>query len=116
MSNLIAFNACQYRVRAYNAFAVSTNSNVISLIITGDLLLQQGLSLYPNPAGDFLYISGINVTNKELFAIDLTGHYYSIKLYPQGDILKGDISNLSRGMYILRITSDSINQIKFIKQ
>jgi hypothetical protein len=49
--------------------------------------------------------------------IDLTGKYNPIKLERQSDLLKGDISYLTGGTYVMRITEGTqVHEIKFIKQ
>ena len=73
------------------------------------------ISVYPNPANDFIYLKGIeNHTISEVSIVDILGKnvFDSVVL----DLNKMDISNLNSGIYILSLTSDNVQKkIKFIK-
>ncbi|MBR1516561.1 MAG: T9SS type A sorting domain-containing protein [Bacteroidales bacterium] len=66
------------------------------------------LSLYPNPASDRITIGGIHADQIEL--MDLTGRVLST-LKGQNSI---DLSNLHKGVYLLRITSAESNTTRRI--
>ena len=70
--------------------------------------------LYPNPAGDFLFINTNSRDCLLLSITDLTGREV-MSLNRRSDRI--DISNLATGSYLLRIKEDSkILTIKFVKQ
>ena len=96
------------------ASAVSVNFPVI---VTGDIALSQSITLYPNPSRDYVFITGIEDQAPVSSVIDMIGKCTSLKLERLNDLLRGDVSNLSTGMYILRIDDGTqIHQFKFIKQ
>jgi hypothetical protein len=81
-------------------------------IINGDENSKE-LSIYPNPATDDLTISNINSSIAEIEIIDITGKL--IKQLPINNVkeIKINISDLSNGIYIIRIGNEFQ---KFIKK
>ena len=93
--------------------ALSANFPVI---VTGDISMPANLCLYPNPSHDYVFITGIRETVIELAAFDMMGRSLSIKLEQYSEMLLGDISYLTSGVYILKVTEGSrVHQIKFVK-
>lgn len=71
----------------------------------------ENINIYPNPSSDFIYISfeDIKTENAKLQIFDLTG-----KMLKEGVLKeKIDVSNLKKGIYILRIQSEK--QVKIGK-
>lgn len=112
----------------YNCVVPAGNSNyyrVVETDIDGQKAYSQvvqlqsnaapPISLYPNPAKDNLYINGIQ---KYYFlqVIDMKGNtVLQQSATPANRLL--DISKLSRGNYLLRLTSNSaVQTFKFVKQ
>ncbi len=71
----------------------------------------ESLNLYPNPASDFIFIDGVNFnTNYEI--IDLSGKILCRGKYDT----KIDISNLSKGTYLVKVSNNNKNAIlRFVK-
>jgi len=88
----------------------------LQIVVTGDIHMPASLSLYPNPSHDYVFITGIQNQVRESAAFDMIGRSLSIRLEQYNETMRGDISNLTTGMYILKITDgDLIRQIKFVK-
>ena len=107
-----------YAVQAIADDCVSAFSDDIPIIITGDLLATpETVSLYPNPSHDFLIIRGITQEVVDSFVIDIVGRSTYIRLEKVQGWHKADISTLSGGMYLLRVSEgNEVHQFKFIKQ
>jgi hypothetical protein len=96
------------------ASLVSAN---FSIVVTGDIILPQAISLYPNPSRDYIFIAGLKDQVTGLSVIDMTGQANAIRLEKEDNLLKGDVRNYAGGFYILRVTTaKSVSQIKFVKQ
>ncbi|MBK1897446.1 BspA family leucine-rich repeat surface protein [Chryseobacterium paridis] len=71
------------------------------------------LSIYPNPAKDFIYIKNIKAPGSYK-VVDMSGRILIQNLLNNEEV---DISSLTKGNYILQITSkDKIQSLKFIKK
>ncbi len=97
-----------------NAAAVSGMStfNFATLSVNDVQLTENQLEIYPNPASDMINIqTNSNISNVAIYNI-------SGKKVLQANRTDINISRLSQGMYILKITSDNGAQItkRFIKQ
>lgn len=69
------------------------------------------LSLYPNPANDYLYVNGIQLNSVKI--VDILGKNYSSEVI--GNQI--NISHLPSGKYILQInTKEKVVYLKFLKQ
>lgn len=104
----------QYRVRAANASGFSDYSNIITV-----LLEDVGkIWLYPNPAKDQLWVSGVSGTVSEANVINSAGKVTPVNLKYLGyKIFTFDISELSSGLYIIHIVSDTnLIKLRFIKE
>ena len=97
---VIAFFTTQYGGAQNNANNISIEKNI------------EGLSIYPNPVSGgktYVYITSklrlnkkvefYNVLGKQLFSTYITGKELNI-------------SNLSKGVYILKITENNISEIR----
>jgi Secretion system C-terminal sorting domain len=80
--------------------------------------LVKNISVYPNPTNSDLNINFENpIENATLKIISITGQIVIEKQNIAGDNFNYDVSNLSKGMYIVQITDgDSILNSKFIKE
>ncbi|MFT3935985.1 MAG: T9SS type A sorting domain-containing protein [Chitinophagaceae bacterium] len=77
--------------------------------------MAQGVSLYPNPAKDVLYINGIQ-KYAALQVVDMKGNVVQQQTVTPSNYTL-DISKLSKGHYLLRLVSSSdVQTLKFIKQ
>ena len=91
--------------------AVTASASGASLTVEEILQPRSGISVYPNPTANRIYIQGENILQAELF--DLRGR--KVKATNQKQI---DISEMGVGTFILKVTSDNNNtkSFKIIKQ
>ena len=84
--------------------------------ITGtDENIANNINIYPNPAKNSLYITGLDIKNTGLFLINITGTENELKYNLLHDkILIADIDDFSTGTYILKIKSGSNTYFKKI--
>jgi hypothetical protein len=69
------------------------------------------LNLYPNPTSDFLYIEGANL-NSLYEIVDLKGKILSQGKYDN----KIDVTNLSRGTYLVKVSNNNKSAVlRFVK-
>ena len=73
--------------------------------------VESSLIIYPNPANDYIIIenSGINIKTIEL--IDITGKIRNIYSDPSEYNNRINVSNLSKGMYFLKVLTIDNNAI-----
>lgn len=83
----------------------------LSTLSTIDFSKPEELKVYPNPASEFVQISGLD-TSEDYKIINILGA--EIKTGKISSAEKIDIQNLTRGVYFLEIAST--NTIKFIKE
>ena len=98
----------------YNAHDSSSNSVSFSTLGTPNRIVDNTISIYPNPAQDVLYISGSGQEQIEQLSIyDLNG-----RLVLESELTTQiNVSRLSRGIYILELKSNNTKLTKrFIKQ
>ena len=86
-----------------------------------DDLKEFELSVYPNPATNYISIKDLNeIENSDdlqIEIIDINGKFYLIKDANKDDTNTIDVQTLPSGMYILKIvTNNKIKSIKFFKQ
>jgi hypothetical protein len=111
--------------RAFDNYGDSTTSdtNHIEIMATGinSITPQSRINMYPNPASDKVYIqvpeeiSGIT----EIRIIDLSGMTIMLKNNPTlaGGISEIDLSDISNGIYLLRITAGGNSEnYKLVKE
>ena len=91
--------------------AVTASASGASLTIEDILQPKSGISVYPNPTANRIYIQGENVLQAELF--DLRGR--KVKVTNQKQI---DLSDITSGSFILKVTTDNnkTKSFKIIKQ
>lgn len=106
-----------YTVQVTIGGCSSAVSDDFPAAIAGDINGLQAFALYPNPARDHIFVSGIREPMVSSAVTDITGRRTALKLTRQGEALAGDIGNLTLGVYILEInTGSAIGRVKFIKQ
>lgn len=68
-----------------------------------------GVSVYPNPATDKLYVdlSGIAIENVTVSIVDMTGKVIAKQINTAGSVAQFDMSNFAKGMYQVRISDGS---------
>lgn len=89
--------------------------NPISTGIESFQTNRNNLSIYPNPSTDFLILKlNSNQTNSDLEITNLLGEKIMV-IKINSEESKIDISNLQKGVYLIKPVSSSINALKFIK-
>jgi hypothetical protein len=86
--------------------AVTASSADATLTVEDIYSLDARISVYPNPTANRVYIQGENILQAELF--DLRGR--KVKATNQEQI---DLSDMGRGTFILKVTSDNNNSKSF---
>ncbi|MCX8525404.1 BspA family leucine-rich repeat surface protein [Chryseobacterium formosus] len=84
-----------------------------SVLSTSETILKSKISIYPNPATDFIYLKNLE-QSADYIILDFSG-----KIVLQGSLKNKEINikNLSRGNYILQVKAkDWIENFKFIKK
>ena len=87
--------------------AVTASASGASLTVEDILQPRSGISVYPNPTANRIYIQGENVLLAELF--DLRGR--KVKATTQNQL---DLSDTGSGSFILKVTTDN-NKTKSFK-
>jgi len=90
---------------------VTASASGATLTVEDVLQPKSGISVYPNPTANRIYIQGENILQAELF--DLRGR--KVKATNQKQI---DLSDITSGSFILKVTIDNNNtkSFKIIKQ
>ncbi len=65
------------------------------------------ISVYPNPAKSLVYVSGVDVNNVSIQLYNYLGSLVQIRQKSTTDTYSIDISNLPKGLYIIRATNKS---------
>ena len=86
--------------------AVTASASGASLTVEDILHPNSGISVYPNPTANRIYIQGENVFGAELF--DLRGR--KVKTATQNHL---DLSDITSGSFILKVTTDNNNTKSF---
>ena len=91
--------------------AVTASASGATLTVEDVLQPQSGISVYPNPTANRIYIQGENILQAELF--DLRGR--KVKATNQKQI---DMSEMGIGTFILKVTTNNNNtkSFKIIRQ
>ena len=87
--------------------AVTASASGATLTVEDILQPQSGISVYPNPTANRIYIQGENILQAELF--DLRGR--KVKATTQNQL---DLSDTGSGSFILKVTTDN-NKSKSFK-
>lgn len=88
-------------------------SNFTSTMITvGDFTsvseLQKGVSIYPNPASDYLTVALSNAAKQEVIIYNMIGEQIDALLLGLGETsVTYDVSGLSNGVYLMKVGKDS---------
>lgn len=87
-----------------NGNGTLTKTNFINVVVSGtNQIINQNISVYPNPAKNTLTISGLSEFQKVCFT-DITGKTIQLNLNENNQV---DVSNLARGIYFLSINNNS---------
>ncbi len=107
----------KFRIRAHNASGYSSYSNVVSVPVTEIRPTAGEIVLYPNPALDYIHISGLTEGVVESYLIDGSGKVAKVNIEKDADQISLDIHSLAKGLYILRLTTTtgSVTELEFVK-
>jgi hypothetical protein len=72
---------------------------------------ESSLTIYPNPANDYIIIENIGINIKTIELIDITGKIRYIYSDPSEYNNRINVSNLSKGMYFLKVLTIDNNAI-----
>ena len=86
--------------------AVTASASGATLTVEDVLQPKSGISVYPNPTANRIYIQGENILQAELF--DLRGR--KVKATNQKQI---DLSDITSGSFVLKVTTDNNNTKSF---
>ena len=84
---------------------VNTTYNITEVggtVLSADAFVLDEINLYPNPASDFIEITGIQLENVEANLFDIQGREIDNIILNSNRI---DVSNLATGVYILKLKS-----------
>ena len=97
---------------------ISAFSSDTPIIITGDVATPAGrVSIYPNPADQYLIIRGLTGEITGSHILDMTGRMSPAVLEKHEEGHRTNVDNLTPGIYLLRIQqADGVSQVKFIKK
>lgn len=115
-SNPMAVNARNNLInsKGWTITGDTYNGECQSALSTAENESKNGISIFPNPATDFLYIKNLTERNNNYTIFDNSGRILQQELLRDGKI---NVSALTSGNYILQITSkDKIQTYKFIKK
>lgn len=109
-------NGTYYNIVTINSCNSDTSNKIkITNVAVSDYSRQNEISVYPNPAGDYIYLEKADASKANIELIDISG-----KSVFHNEIVnalsKVNISNLPSGIYTLKINSSNINKVvKIIK-
>ena len=90
-------------------------NNSITLDTKEPVILEEKITVFPNPTKDFLTLQNpSNTTIDKVIVTDLAGKTI---LQQNQNTTQVDVQNLAKGMYLLQIFSgEKKNQVKFLKE
>ncbi|MCX8490435.1 MAG: T9SS type A sorting domain-containing protein [Cyclobacteriaceae bacterium] len=88
------------------------------LLVTGDLEgYVNSVATYPNPAENYLELSGIRDELSDVQLVDVTGRRNTIEFERRGDVYHANIQHLMAGIYLLKINEAGVlHRIKVVKK
>lgn len=117
-----------YTIRVTHKGTLTNGSQKFSLIVygkTGNVSVENktfdNLNVYPNPTNDVLNISAdlASIANAKAQIFDMNGKkvYDNTDLFYNTNTASIDMSNLNTGVYVLKLTTDTVSQsIKVVKK
>ncbi len=73
---------------------------------------KEKISVYPNPATDYIFVQGVQCKPNEVKLFDLTGQSVSVTVLEDNGGIKINISPLSNGIYFLSVSGKSEKILK----
>jgi len=100
-----------FRIYNYELPPEQITSLYNGTLSTEEPVLENSVTIWPNPANDVLHITTRNHTFSSLSMFDLNGRmilHQNVKITPNIDF---DISNLTSGIYILKLNTDNAESV-----
>ncbi len=111
-----AFGVYSVTLKATNAFGNNTltKTDYISVGVDGITSLPSAVSVYPNPTTGKLFITNPKMATQEIEVFSAVGKmvYSGIS---DAEIISVDISGKTKGLYIVRVTNKSNQQMQIFK-
>lgn len=109
-------NFCNYDTISFN-FLSNRYDIVLEQVLLGLEDRNQRsipISIYPNPAGDFLYVDPtLNISKGSIRIIDARGSCFDTRILNSNRI---DLRNIPKGLYFIKFTDEEIVRVgRFIK-
>jgi hypothetical protein len=96
-----------------NHFGKNWKMGSISDIITSKPALKEGLiSIYPNPASDYVFVSGLDAKSGGVQLLNLSGEKMGDYPFQGVNQLQINIQHLARGIYVLKCGNQSFKLVK----
>ncbi|MES2589197.1 MAG: endonuclease [Bacteroidota bacterium] len=93
-----------------------TVQNFITAVSISENSKQKSVSLYPNPANDYIFIQA-NDLIEELEIFDALGRQMKVDFINENGLLKISCSTWNKGVYFVRISdNNSIQNLSFVKE
>lgn len=107
-----------YKVQVTIGDCASEFSADVPLFVTGDLVgYSSSVNAYPNPAENYLELSGIRGELSGVQLVDLAGRRNTIEFEKRGDVYHANVQHLTKGIYLLHLKEESrIRRIKIVKK
>jgi hypothetical protein len=107
-----------YTVRVGTGTCLSDPSDQTALVITGDIASSsRTIVAYPNPAESFIEVSGLQGDNPDAVMVDMIGRTSRLTLRRSGEAHRGELGDLSAGVYLLRVKDgESMYQVRILKK
>ena len=86
----------------YQGF-IQNNEDIISA--TFDLIVLEGIAIFPNPTSDFISITSTNMDEANVSIFDLEGRSIITGIMKTGELLI-DVQRVTTGMYTLMLQSE----------
>lgn len=110
-----------YRIKQVDYNGTTTESDIRSIMFSK--VTKTSISIYPNPASEFLSIAYNNLEVSERSTVkvfDLTGKLVSqlyIQTTQQTGVFELPLQKLTKGVYVVQISNSTFNQnVRFVKQ
>ncbi len=118
----VDINALGSYTVTYNASDLSCNDaievirtvNVVNSLSLEDSIFARGISIYPNPANEIITIRSDQTAMDQIKIVDISGRVIKKTTNGVGAIYQMYLSNISKGIYFLQITSGGNQAVKQI--
>jgi len=112
----LATAAGTYKLQVIVDDCVSTFSDEVAVVVTGDLVNKQTVDVYPNPSTEYLNLAGINGEVSDTQLVDLAGRQYSVEFEKHPQFYQVKLNHLTHGIYLLQFKADGVlHRIKLVK-